>query len=138
MMDDLDKRIIEILQKDASTPLSQVADMIGVPRPTVYLRFNRMKQEGVIKGFNVILGRKSRGPVKAAYLKVKDYLLSELGPRLVTNLGKKISERNEVLLAVKISRNTILVVWEGTTFDPREYREVVGIEEVDAEIFKPS
>ncbi len=136
-MDDLDKRIIEILQKDASTPLSKVADTIGVPRPTVYLRFNRMKEEGVIRGFNVVLGSSKRGPMKAANLKVKDYLLSELGPRLVSNLGKKISERSEILVAVRVSRNTILVVWEGTSFDPREYSEVVGIEAVDAEIFKP-
>ncbi|MFN7990667.1 MAG: AsnC family transcriptional regulator [Candidatus Micrarchaeia archaeon] len=135
-MDEIDRKIIEILKEDASTPLSKIADMIGIPRPTVYLRFNKMKEEGIIKGFNIVLGRSSAGARKAAIVKIKDYLLSDMGPRALRNLGEKLSRRSEVLLAVKISRNAIFIVWEGDSFDPNHYEEVVGVENVHPEVFK--
>lgn len=135
-MDDIDKSIIEILKKDAETPLSKIADMIGVPRPTVYLRFNKMKEDGVIKGFNLILGKETRGPLKAAIVRVNDYLLSEMGPRAVRKVGERLSKRSEVVFAARISRNSIFVLWEGDTFTPMEYEEVVNVEEVEPEVYK--
>ncbi len=136
-MDQIDKRIIEILKEDASTPLSKVADMIGIPRPTAYLRFNKMKEKGVIKGFNLILGNgEGKAPVKAAILTVKDYLLSDMSSRVVKSLGERLAKRSEVLLAARISKNTILVVWSGESFRPSELRDVIAVEELPGEIYK--
>src|SRR5512143_1558725 len=127
-MDQIDKKIIEILKADASTPLSKVADRIGIPRPTAYLRFNKLKEQGIIKGFNLVLGREeSGGPVKTALLTVKDYLLSDMSNRTVKPLGEKLSRRSEVIAAVRVSKNTILVIWSGDSFKPSEYRDVVAI-----------
>ena len=135
-MDEIDQQIIEILKKDGSTPLAKIADMIGIPRPTVYLRFNKMKERGVIKGFNLVLGKKSEGPLKAAFLTLKDYLLSDMSSRSMEAMGQKLAIRQEVLFAAKISKNKVLVLWEGETFHPMEYKEVVSVEELDTEIFK--
>lgn len=135
-MDEIDRKIIAILKEDASTPLSKVADVIGIPKPTVYLRFNKMKEEGVIKGFNIVLGSRTKEPLSAAILKIKDYLLSEMGPRAIKNVGEKLSRRSEVLFAAKISRNSIYVLWCGESFDPKEYKEVVEVEHIDPDIFK--
>jgi DNA-binding Lrp family transcriptional regulator len=135
-MDEIDKKIIQMLKVDASTPLSKIADTIGIPRPTVYLRFNKMKEDGTIKGFNIVLGKEPGGPRRAAILKVKDYLLSDMGPRAVRNLGEKLSRRSDVVFAAKISRNAIFVVWEGDSLDPRQYREVTDVEELPQEIYK--
>ncbi len=136
-MDQIDKKIIEILKADASTPLSKVADMIGIPRPTAYLRFNKLKEKGVIRGFNLVLGsEEERGPMKAALLTVKDYLLSDMSNRVVKSLGEKLSKRSEVVLAARISKNTILVVWAGETFRPADYRDVIAVEEIPQEIYK--
>jgi DNA-binding Lrp family transcriptional regulator len=135
-MDDIDRKIIEILKKDAGTPLSKVADMIGIPRPTVYLRFNKMKEKGTIKGFNLVLGRKSEGPLKAAFLTLKDYLLSDMSNRNMEAMGQKLAIRQEVIFAARISKSKVLVIWEGDSFHPMEYKEVVGVEEIDTEIFK--
>ncbi|MEW6748341.1 MAG: AsnC family transcriptional regulator [Candidatus Micrarchaeota archaeon] len=135
-MDEIDRQIIEILKKDASTPLSTVADMIGIPKPTAYLRFNKMKKEGVIKGFNLVLGKERTGELKTAFLSVKDYLLSGMGERAMEELGKRLSSREEVIFAAKVSRNKVLVIWEGNSFHPLEFKEVVGVEEVEGGIFK--
>ncbi len=136
-MDQIDKKIIEILKADASTPLSKVADMIGIPRPTAYLRFNKLKEKGVIKGFNLVLGsEEGKASMKAALLTVKDYLLSDMSNRVVKSLGEKLSKRSEVVLAARISKNTILVLWSGDTFRPSDYKDVIAVEEIQGEIFK--
>ncbi len=136
-MDQIDKKIIEILKADASTPLSKVADMIGIPRPTAYLRFNKLKEKGVIKGFNLVLGsEEGKASMKAALLTVKDYLLSDMSNRVVKTLGEKLSKRSEVVLAARISKNTILVLWSGDTFRPSDYKDVIAVEEIQGEIFK--
>ncbi len=135
-MDDIDRKILEVLKEDASTPLSRIADMIGIPKPTVYLRFNKMKEEGIIKGFNIVLGGKLAGPRKAAILHIRNYLLSEMGPRALKNVGDMLSRRSEVIFAARIARNKIYVLWEGSSFDPMKCDEVVDAEYVEPEVFK--
>ncbi len=136
-MDQIDKKIIEILKADASIPLSKVADMIGIPRPTAYLRFNKLKEKGIVKGFNLVLGNDGeRGQMRAALITVRDYLLSDMSNRTVKALGEKLSKRSEVVAAVRVSKNTLLVIWSGETFKPSEYKDVVAVEEISGEIFK--
>ncbi len=136
-MDQIDKKIIEILKADASVPLSKVADMIGIPRPTAYLRFNKMKEKGIIRGFSLVLAREGNGAqLRTALLTVKDYLLSDMSNRTVKALGEKLSKRSEVIAAVRVSKSTILVIWSGETFKPSDYKDVVAVEEISGEIFK--
>ncbi len=135
-MDEIDRKIIEILKEDAGTPLSKIAEMIGIPKPTVYVRFNKMKEDGVIRGFNIVLGKSFGSKRKAAILHIKDYLLSDMGPRAMKNVGERLSKRTEVKFAAKISRNAIFVIWEGDSFDPSAYEEVVDIELVQPVIYK--
>jgi len=137
-MDEIDQKIVEILKKDGGIPLSKVADMIGIPRPTAYLRFNKMVDEGIIKGFNLVMGKQYQGQQKAAVLTIKNYLLSDMGPRAVKKVGERLSKRSEVIFAVRISKNSIFVLWEGDSFTPREYDDVVAIEEIDPEVYKDS
>jgi len=137
-MDDIDRRIIEILLKDANTPLSKVADMMKIPRPTVYARFNKMRDEGTIRGFRLVLGHGVKGELKCAILKVKNYLLSEMGPRALKKLGEKLSRRSEVRFAARIDPGSIFLVWEGDTLKPHEFDEVVAVENIKPEIYKGS
>jgi DNA-binding Lrp family transcriptional regulator len=134
-MDEIDKKIIEMLLKDAGTPLTKIADTMGIPRPTVYLRFNKMLEEGTIKGFNLVLGTAS-GELKSGIFRVKNYLLSEMGSRIMKKFGEKLSKRSEVRFAAKISPEAIYVVWQGDTFDPAEFEEVVSVESVPPDIYK--
>lgn len=135
-MDEIDKRIIEILLKDANTPLSRVADMMGIPRPTVYARFNKMRDEGTIKGFRLMLGHGVKGELKCAIIRVKNYLLSGMGPRALKKLGEKLSKRSEVRFAARIGEGSIFLIWEGNTLKPHEFDEVVAVENIKPEIYK--
>ncbi len=135
-MDEIDKRIIEILKSDGSLPLSKVADIIGIPRPTVYLRFNKLKESGIVKGFNLVMGKEHKGPLMAAMVTVKDYILSEMGERTMKNLGRKLAVRQEVVFAAQISKNKLVIFWQGESFHPSQYEEIIEVKDIEGKIFK--
>lgn len=53
MVDNLDKRIIEMLKKDSRMPYVEIASNLGVSEGTIRSRVHRMTESGVIRGFTV-------------------------------------------------------------------------------------
>ncbi|MFB6192535.1 MAG: Lrp/AsnC family transcriptional regulator [Haloarculaceae archaeon] len=52
-MDDLDRRILEVLRHDARTPYTEIAERVGTSEGTVRNRVERLVEEGVIERFTV-------------------------------------------------------------------------------------
>ncbi|GAA0207440.1 Lrp/AsnC family transcriptional regulator [Halobaculum roseum] len=52
-MDDLDRRILNLLRRDARTPYTEIAEEVGTSEGTVRNRVDRMSSEGVIERFTV-------------------------------------------------------------------------------------
>jgi DNA-binding Lrp family transcriptional regulator len=52
-MDDLDRRILNILRRDARTPYTEIAQEVGTSEGTVRNRVERMLDEGAIERFTV-------------------------------------------------------------------------------------
>ncbi|KUE73823.1 AsnC family transcriptional regulator [Candidatus Methanomethylophilus sp. 1R26] len=52
-MDNLDKRILEIMKKDSRCPYVDIADQLGVSEGTVRSRVHKMTEDGVIRGFTI-------------------------------------------------------------------------------------
>jgi len=52
-MDDLDRRILNILRRDARTPYTEIADRVGTSEGTVRNRVDRLTEEGIIERFTV-------------------------------------------------------------------------------------
>ncbi len=55
-MDDLDKKILELLAHDARMTVKDIAHKISLTSPAVSQRIKRMEDTGVIKGYTVVLG----------------------------------------------------------------------------------
>jgi DNA-binding Lrp family transcriptional regulator len=55
LSDDLDRRLVALLRKDARTPIARLAKLLGVSRATLYTRLQKLKQSGIIEGFTVRL-----------------------------------------------------------------------------------
>ncbi|RLE98529.1 MAG: Lrp/AsnC family transcriptional regulator [Thermoprotei archaeon] len=62
MLDELDKKIVELLQRDGRIPLSRLAKKIKRPRTTVNERVARLEKEGYILGYRAVVD-----PVKLGY-----------------------------------------------------------------------
>lgn len=52
-MDELDRRILNILRRDARTPYTEIAESVGTSEGTVRNRVERMTEEGVIERFTI-------------------------------------------------------------------------------------
>ena len=68
-MDDTDHRLIAALRQDARASLSDLAAGLGLSRTTVRARLERLRREGEIVGFSVVLKSDvARDPVRALTL----------------------------------------------------------------------
>jgi DNA-binding Lrp family transcriptional regulator len=56
-LDELDRRLLALLQADARCPAADLARRLGVARTTVLARINRLEREGVVVGYTVRLGQ---------------------------------------------------------------------------------
>ncbi|WP_306056411.1 Lrp/AsnC family transcriptional regulator [Natronococcus wangiae] len=52
-MDDLDRRILDMLRRDARTPYTEIADEVGTSEGTVRNRVERMMGDDVIERFTI-------------------------------------------------------------------------------------
>ena len=54
-LDRIDKKLLELLQEDAKTPYSKLSKELGVSEATIHLRIKKLRERGIIKGFQAIV-----------------------------------------------------------------------------------
>ncbi len=67
-LDELDRRLLALLQADARAPAADLARRLGVARTTVLARLARLEKQGVIVGYTVRLARDGDGHGVEAYV----------------------------------------------------------------------
>ena len=74
--DELDRRLIALLRKDARMPIVKLAKSLGISRTSTYARLQKLQKSGVIEGFTVRVSTAStRDQIRAHVLiKVKGRL----------------------------------------------------------------
>ena len=89
-LDAYDRRILELLQEDASLSSAQIAERVGLSQSPCWRRIQRLKDEGVIRGQVTLLDRKKIG-LNMSFTDLKqDYgLIVENG---VLNHGKPLAQ----------------------------------------------
>ena len=114
-MDDLDRRILSILRRDARTPYTEIADRVGTSEGTVRNRVDRMTEEGIIERFTVTT---RTGNVKA---------MIEISVEMNVNtdaVGQRMVEWEEVDFVWQVSgeEDVVLVV---DAVDTRAVNELI-------------
>jgi Lrp/AsnC family transcriptional regulator for asnA, asnC and gidA len=79
-MDDLDKKIIGELQKDARVAFRRISELHGISIGTVHNRLKKLKEDGLLKGFVPVLDNKKLGYtiIALVYIKVEGGHLQEI------------------------------------------------------------
>jgi Lrp/AsnC family transcriptional regulator, regulator for asnA, asnC and gidA len=54
-IDKLDRKILTVLQQDARTPFQEMSRELNVSGGTVHVRYNKLKDHGVIKGSKLLI-----------------------------------------------------------------------------------
>jgi Lrp/AsnC family transcriptional regulator for asnA, asnC and gidA len=94
IMDEVDIQILKELTKDAQTPFLRIAEKIGVSPKTVQIRYNKMKQEGIILRSTITVDLSKLGFQGRAFLSI-------------TNAPNQ--NRKETIGALKQMQNIILL-----------------------------
>lgn len=71
MLDDLDRRIIEILTDDARISLKDLAQRVDLSSPSVSERLRRLEERGVIRAFTVDVDPKALGYQLEAIIRIR-------------------------------------------------------------------
>lgn len=87
-VDELDLKILKILQDDCRISLEQIAKTLGVPKSTIYYRIKRLEEEGIIEGYYAKINFAKLG---------KDYLTitfvkAKYAPGYHEKIGEKLSK----------------------------------------------
>jgi Lrp/AsnC family leucine-responsive transcriptional regulator len=80
-LDDHDRRIVALLLKDGRTPAAQIAEQIGLSRPSVADRIAKLEQQGVIRGTTVVVEPASLGQKVTAFVAARGATMSPKGAR---------------------------------------------------------
>ncbi|MBU0980561.1 MAG: Lrp/AsnC family transcriptional regulator [Nanoarchaeota archaeon] len=91
MVDDKDRRILEVLLKDADFTTRKIAKVTRLPITTVHNRIKKLKKQGVIKGYTLRLDHEKLGLPLAAYILVNASLMELKEAKLTQSwLAKKL------------------------------------------------
>lgn len=88
-LDDLDRRILQLLAANARMPLTDLARALGVARSTAQARLDRLEYRGHIRGYTIKLGDAARHRFIRATVLAK--ILPRAMPTIVAQL-KKLAE----------------------------------------------
>jgi Lrp/AsnC family leucine-responsive transcriptional regulator len=67
-LDDVDLRIVDVLLRDGRAPASQIADQVGLSRPAVADRIEKLERLGVILGYTVVIEPIAVGKTVTAFV----------------------------------------------------------------------
>ncbi len=70
MLDDIDIKILNILQKAGRTKRNKVAEEVGLSIPSVSERLNKLEEKGIIEGYYAKLNKNAFGYDIMAYIVV--------------------------------------------------------------------
>lgn len=102
-MDDLDRRILAILRRDARRPYTAIADEVGTSEGTVRNRVDRLVESGVIERFTVTTRTgnvKAMVEVSVAVNVSTDDLSAELAEWDEVDFAWQVSGESDVVLVV--------------------------------------
>lgn len=60
-LDEIDKQILRILQKNARTSYREIQDSLGISIGTIHNRISKLKQNGIIEGYTLRLNNEKLG-----------------------------------------------------------------------------
>ena len=90
-LDDIDKKIIDELQKNSRKPFVEIAKEIGISDPAIHGRVKKLQENGVIKQFTTILAPSKVEKDVAAFIEINTK------PNNVEKVIKRLENINDVL-----------------------------------------
>lgn len=99
-MDEIDKQILQILQRDTTTPVRDIADAVGLTTTPCWRRIQNLEKRGVIAGRVALLDPRSLNLSLTALVLIRT---NEHNAEWTAKFLKTVEEFNEVIEAYRTS-----------------------------------
>ena len=93
-MDDIDKKILEELQKDSSKPLSEISKKVGLSNTPCWNRIKKLEEDKIIKSKSIIIDNKKVNLSITVFLSVSIQNHTELW---LKNFQKVINKYDQIV-----------------------------------------
>ena len=131
-MDQLDRDLLRILQKDAKTPFTRIAEELKQPDTTIHFRAKRLKESNTITRYCALVQPEALGYTASAIFRIEigGHILPEISKERTHSFAEEIAE-NEQFLWVAVDEEPMIV-----------HALIMGVDEEDlqkrAEILRKS
>jgi DNA-binding Lrp family transcriptional regulator len=96
-VDEVDRKIIRLLQEDARKSFNKIADNLGIAVGTAYNRVKNMEDRGILKGYTIILDSTKLGYNLTALI------LIQADGRYLPEVEKDLAKNDEVMLIYDVT-----------------------------------
>ena len=124
-MDRKDKRILELLQKDAMLTAAEIAEQVGLTTTPCWRRIQKLEEHGYIKGRVALLDRKKMNVGTTVFVAVRT---SRHSDEWLNRFTDAVNNMPEILEAHRLSGDTDyllrIVVPDITEYD-RVYKKLI-------------
>ena len=69
-LDEIDRRLLDLLQDDCRTPLVRLGEQVGLSAPSVLERIKKLEAAGIVSGYHAVLDAKRLGLDITAFIGV--------------------------------------------------------------------
>ena len=90
-MDEIDRKIINLLQEDSRKSFNKIAESLGIAVGTAYNRVKNLEDKGILKGYTIILD-----PTKLGY-GLTALILIQADGRYLPEVEKQLAKLDEVI-----------------------------------------
>jgi len=87
-LDEIDRRLLAMLQRDCRVPLQEVAEILGVPKSTVHYRIRKLEQDGIVEGYHAKVNATRLGYDYLAVVLVR----ARYGPKYHEKVGRRLAK----------------------------------------------
>ena len=99
-MDNIDKKILEELQKNSSQPLSELSKKVGLSNTPCWNRIKKMEEAGVISARTIVLNRKAIDLSIVVFLSIR---VSHHSKDWITSFQEIIDKHEEIIETHRIT-----------------------------------
>lgn len=109
-MDQLDRDLLRILQKDAKTPFTRIAEELKQPDTTIHFRAKRLKESNTITRYCALVQPEALGYTASAIFRIEigGHILPEISKERTHSFAEEIAE-NEQFLWVAVDEEPMIV-----------------------------
>jgi DNA-binding Lrp family transcriptional regulator len=109
-MDELDLELIRILQRDAKTPFTKIAEELDQADTTIHFRTKRLKENNIVSRFAALVRPEALGFTTSALVTIEigGHIVPEISKDRTHSFAEEISARNDYLW-VAVDRDPPLI-----------------------------